>query len=323
MKDFDRLVKRFHEFGGVRLLITYYRMGVLGNGMKAVWKCARKNQSFKNAYPEITRSIDEKLAQRYGHFVEEAKARNGQVANGEKIPHVIWSCWLQGADNMPKMVSQCIASQQRMLPDYEHRLLTIGNIDKYVDLPNEIIDKYKRGIIPAASFSDILRLCVLKKYGGVWMDASVYCSGLRNMKLQERWQRIESSPFTVFRYFQRGIAQPVGLSTWFIAATKNNVICSTVLDMLVAYWRDFDCLVDYYLIHLFMGMCLNAFPEMNSLIPHENSFHSLLLGSNLAQVYDDAWWQDVAEHVSIHKLNYRKAAEASRVKNSFYNKIFN
>lgn len=323
MKDFCRLIIRFHEFGGLRLLIAYYKMGVLRIGLKAICSCARKNESFKNAYPEITRHIDEMLSQRYGHIVKDAIDKKDKVENSTKIPNIVWSCWLQGTDNMPKMVSECIASQKKMLPDYDHRLLTLDNLEQYIDIPKEIITKYRKKIIPAASFSDIVRLCVLKRYGGVWMDASVYCSGLRNDELLERWQRIENSSLTIFRYFQRGSKLPVGLSNWFIAASPGNMVCSTILDMLIAYWHDFDCVLDYYMFHLFMGMCLNAFPEINARIPHENSFHSTMLGRNLMNVYNEVWWKDVADHVFIHKLNYRKAAEASKVKNSFYNNIFN
>ena len=320
MKDLRQLKRRFHEFGGLRLLHAYYKMGALGVSLKAVWECAKKNKSFKEAYPKITQRIDEVLALKYRYIVDEANSLGNQMSDS-KIPHFIWTCWLQGENDMPEMVKGCLTSQKEMLPDYEHRLLTQDNFFQWVTLPEYIIKKYKKGIIPAACFSDILRLSVLKKYGGIWMDASVYCSGLRNERLHERWRKIENSEFTIFRYFQRGNPLPVGLSNWFIAA-PNNVICSTVLGMLLAYWRDYDCVVDYYMFHLFIGMCLDAFPEINAQIPHENSYHSILLGSNLKNDFDVEWWQDVANHVFIHKLNYRKAKEAAENQQSFYNELF-
>ena len=55
----------------------------------------------------------------------------------------------------------------------------------------------------------LLRLSVLQKYGGVWMDATVFCSGFWNEKLQGRWNRIMQSELTVFRYFKRGTMAPV------------------------------------------------------------------------------------------------------------------
>ena len=35
------------------------------------------------------------------------------------------------------------------------------------------MDKYKKGIFTRTHFSDILRLELLTKYGGTWIDASV------------------------------------------------------------------------------------------------------------------------------------------------------
>lgn len=322
MIDFKILSKRFREFGGMRLLLAYYKMGVLEANLKAVWECAKKNKSFKDAYPKKTQQIDQILEIQYRYIVDESKSKGHDPCAYTKIPHIVWSWWLQGSKDMPELVRDSLSSQRDMLPDYEHRLLTLDNFSQWVTLPEYIIKKYAKGIIPAACFSDILRLCVLKKYGGMWMDASVFCSGLRNEKLHERWQKIENSEFTIFRYFQRGNPLPVGLSNWFIAAVPNNVICSTVLDMLLAYWRDYDCVVDYYMFHLFMGLCLDAFPEINAQIPHENSYYSIMLGNKLKNDYNEAWWQDVANHVFIHKLNYRKAKEAAENQQSFYNELF-
>lgn len=41
------------------------------------------------------------------------------------------------------------------------------------------------------------------------MDATVFCSGFWNEKLQGRWNRIMQSELTVFRYFKRGTMAPV------------------------------------------------------------------------------------------------------------------
>ena len=82
-------------------------------------------------------------------------------------------------------------------------------------------------------------------YGGVWVDASVLFTGFENEKLLNRWHNIEQSKFTIYRYFQRVKKEPVGLSNWFIAARPNEFVVSAVLDMLPAYWKDFNCTVEY------------------------------------------------------------------------------
>ena len=41
-------------------------------------------------------------------------------------------------------------------------------------------------------------------------------------------------------------------------------------------------------------------------MPRENSYHSILLGDSLGRTFRQEEWQDLIDHVSIHKLNYRK-----------------
>ena len=120
---------------------------------------------------------------------------------------------------------------------------------------------------------------------------------------------------------EKGSFWPVGLSTWFIAAIPNHPIVTSVLDALLAYWKDYDCLVDYYIIHLFMSEALRNNPGVMATMPRENSHNSLLLGNALGKDFSESDWKNLTEHVSIHKLNYRKAEEAKENPNGYYRHI--
>ena len=238
MVDFDRLITRFRQFGGWRLVWQYVRMGVLWTGVCALIRCALKGKSLKAAYPVITEKVDRILIRKYRYILDNMKVRDAedQTPNDGGVPKIVWFSWLQGIDQAPDLVKVCLASQRKHLPDYEFRVFDLSNFQQWIELPKYIVRKYKKGLIPAASFSDLLRLSVLQKYGGVWMDATVFCSGFGNEKLQGRWDRIMQSELTVFRYFKRGAMAPVGLSTWFFAAVPHQIVISSVLDMLLAYW---------------------------------------------------------------------------------------
>ena len=320
MVDFDRLITRFRQFGGWRLVWQYVRMGVLWTGVCALIRCALKGRSMKAAYPVITEKVDRILIRRYRHLLDERKARyvEDSTRGDEEVPKIVWFSWLQGIDQAPDLVKVCLASQRKHLPDYEFRVLDLSNYQEWVELPEYVVRKYKKGLIPAASFSDLLRLAVLLKYGGVWMDASVFCSGFGNEKLQERWDRIMRSELTVFRYFRRGVRTPVGLSNWFIAAVPNQIIVSSIFDIILAYWKDYDCLVDYYIFHLFLGLSLREFPWIEARMSRENSYHSILLGDALGRTFRQEEWKDLIDHVSIHKLNYRKIDEVCKNPKGYY-----
>lgn len=323
MQDFKKVIRRYIEFGGCHLVIAYLRMGIMAACVKSVLKNIGQRKSLKSAYSEIISTVEKILAKKYGYILDDAiKNFPSDVNIAKSVSKIVWTCWLQGIDDAPLMVKHCIESQKKALPDYEHRILTLENYHQWVELPEYIEKKFRKGRIPRALFTDLLRLAVLKKYGGVWLDASVLFTGFENEKLLNRWHKIEQSEMTIYRYFQRGRKEPVGLSNWFIAVRPNEFVVSSVLDMLLAYWKDYNCTVDYYIMHLYIGMALKAVPPLAESMPRENSYHSIMLGCVLAKDYDKDWWDDVKAHVFLHKLNYRKSDEAARNPRSFYNSIF-
>lgn len=290
-------------------------------------RCVVSGKSFKAAYPAVTERVDEILIERYRHILDENKDRfskanpNSGKRRESAVSRIIWSAWLQGLDNAPKMVNVCLESHKKHLPGYEFRVLDMENYRQWVELPEWVEEKYARGMIPAALFSDVLRVAVLKRYGGVWMDASVLCTGFGNQQLQKQWTEVENSRFAVFRYYRKGDRYPSGLSNWFIATTPDNIVLTSVYDMLTAYWRDYDCTIDYYMMHLFISCALKAFPEMEREMPKLNSRYSFFLGDALSRTYSQEAWQELVDHVAIHKLNYRKAEEAQKNPLSYYNFI--
>lgn len=335
MAEIKNALRRLSQFGGWRLVWQYAKMGVLWKGGKALVHCILHGQSLKNAYPIITQKVDDFLLDRYQYVLDGAMRKleneKGAEADGQmaashaqrSVPKVVWFSWLQGLEQAPDFVKVCLQSQKKHLPDYEFRIVDMDNYHQWVHLPPYVVKKFRKGLIPPALFSDLLRLTLLKQYGGVWMDASVYCTGFGNEKLQERWERIMESELTLFRYFQRGRKEPVGLSTWFFAAIPQQPVVSIVLDMLLAYWKDFDCTMDYYICHLFFGKVFGRFPKVWNDMPRANSNHSILLGAALASDFHEANWQDLIDHVSIHKMNYRKVGEAMMNPNSYCNHLMN
>ncbi len=311
--DIKRFWIRFWEFGGFRLLREYARMGLVFPLVRALWQCVLRCRPAKNIYSVIFPVVEKELTAKYSHILREAvlASRQREKAYG-KVPPIIWTCWLQGVDQASDFIHICLASQRKCWEGFEQRILTLDNCHEWVDIPQFVIDKYVSKKMPAALFSDILRLAVLKKYGGIWLDASVFCTGFSNESLQKQREIILDSPFTIFRYYRRGEKQPSGLSSWFIAVPPGSEIAMVVYDMLVAYWRDYDCTIDYYLIHLFLSMSLRAYPEIERRIPKINSRFSMFLGDAFAQTWYAEDWEDLVAHVAIHKVNFRKVEWASK-----------
>lgn len=324
VKDFNRLFVRFRQFGGWRLMWQYVRMGVLWLGIKELMRCILRGHSIKSVYPFITQKVDALLLERYKNVLEEGLLKYN-VANGKepknKKPKVLWSGWLQGENSAPELVKACWNSWRQHLPGYELRIITMDNYTWWIELPEWFVEKYRRGIIPPALFSDVMRIELLVRHGGTWIDGTVLCTGFPTERLQKQWTDIETSPFCVFRYFKKGQREAVGLSNWFISANAGDAMLAALRDALYCYWKDYNCTVDYYICHLFLDVLLHGQPYVVAAMPRCNSTHSTLLGRKLACDFNEEAWQELTEHVAFHKFNFRKTKEAKANPQSYCNFI--
>lgn len=323
--DFDRLRVRFRQFGGWRLVVQYAKMGVLWLGVKEILKCAFNGRSFKSVYPKITKHVDEILCRKYSPLITSNRREETKLPcekAGENS--YIWFCWLQGMDQAPEMVKVCLESQKRMFGD---RIVVLDdkNYKEWVTLPDYIEEKYRKGRIPSALFSDLLRLELLIEHGGTWIDSSVLFTtplseedgGIYYPTIDE----IRNSELFIFRYFRKG--RVTGMSNWFIHAKPHNALLMDVRDMLLAYWRDYNCTVEYYIFHLFFGFAAKKHTEMIERMPKGNSYHSIMLGDALGKTYDANSWKELTKHVFIHKMNYRQEGTAKANPDSYWNHIVN
>ena len=359
MRDFDRLIARFRQFGGMRLVWQYAKMGVLWIGVKEAIRCIVHGRSLKAVYPVVTKLVDEELITSYetlryedetlcyedetlryenetlryenemlryenetatptkreqAHYENDNKDNNDNRDNRDSVNPLnlaaetpVWFCWLQGMEKAPELVKVCLESLRNNIGE-EVIVLDDMNYVEYVQLPEFIVRKYRKGIIPPALFSDMLRLELLIRYGGTWIDSTVWASpevGIKDSKCRLAWKKIRESDLFIYRYFNRE-GRVEGMSNWFIHAKAGNTLLKDTRDMLFAYWRDYDCTVEYYIFHLFFSHAAKKYPEMIRQIPKGNSYHALWLAHHAEQGISDENWQKLITNVPFHKLNWRK-----------------
>ena len=126
--DYFKLITRYKQFGGYRLVIEYARLGVLGTAVKGFFWCLVKRQSFKLIYPAVLRKIEPYLIERYSPIVQEFK--NSRVQDQEfensrinltntdstnQTDRPIWFCWIQGLNDAPAIVKACYNSLEKHL----------------------------------------------------------------------------------------------------------------------------------------------------------------------------------------------------------------
>lgn len=84
------------------------------------------------------------------------------------IPHIIHYCWF-GRGPMPQETLDCIASWHKFMPDWKYRLWNEENFD--INCCNYTREAYAAK--KYAFVSDYVRLDVLNKEGGVYLDTDV------------------------------------------------------------------------------------------------------------------------------------------------------
>lgn len=301
MRDtFKKAAFRFRQFGGWRMLRTYTQVGVLPLLLKEMVRVILQGRQLKEAYPAVSRKIIPILEEKYRPLAKELLCRyDGKVLEHQRND-TVWFCWLQGMEQAPALVSVCLASLKRYIKNKRFVCISLNNYQKYVTLDPHIEEMHKKGILPHAHFTDIIRLELLIKYGGTWIDSTVYCTG------DTYPERMMDCNLFFFQYLKKGHEGYVGISNWFISAYSNNRLLMVLRDMLLQYWRDYDCLMEYYLFHVFFRLIAKQCPEDIAAMPKVSSYPALAMAQFLEKPYDEQIMTTLASRSNFHKLDYRK-----------------
>jgi hypothetical protein len=135
----------------------------------------------------------------------------------------IWFYWHQGLNNAPDVVQKCYRSWRLRNPEWDVTPLRFSNLAYYLN-PGDMNVLVTR---PQA-FSDLVRINLLKKYGGVWVDASCFCT----TPLDSWMTDYVEAGFFAFR----NPGPDRLLASWFLAADKDSYIAGRWADASNRYW---------------------------------------------------------------------------------------
>ena len=150
--------------------------------------------------------------------------------NQNQVPLKIWQCWFQGlSTDLPFVNYIGINKWKSLNPECEHILVDNSTLDLYAPEYNKILaqTKYDRSY---AAKSDLLRILLLSKHGGIWADAStVPLTTVKHILSKTN----NASGFFGYQFDKINVNPQRGsrlFSSWFLCATSNNYI--------VNKWRD-------------------------------------------------------------------------------------
>ena len=153
----------------------------------------------------------------------------------------IFLLWLQGWDKAPWLQKKVLESWIFNNPDWKIKLIDEKNIPNYVNDIDYIFDKNKK-ITPQAK-SDIIRLSLLKKYGGVWADSTLLC-----MQPLSHWvfDALDKSGIWMYHGHGSNLKSDLGPASWFIVSEKNGFIISEWKNACDYFWYKNSKVLDYF-----------------------------------------------------------------------------
>ena len=298
--------------GGVGLLWHYFHVGVLAYSVSQLLLTGFSKNSLELLRMGVNLKIYNKLKRKYLPTIKEIEKETSQNLHQERSKKV-WVFWMQGIDNAPPLVKRCYKSLQSNLTDREIILITEKNMHDYVAFPDFIMEKLKKGVITYTHFSDLLRVELLIRYGGTWIDSTVFCSGKNIPKY------MLDSDFFLFQKLKPGSdGNVIRISSWFMTSCSNNNILLAVREMLYAYWEKNNSMIDYFLLHHFIMIAADYYKEdWEKIIQFPNSLpHILLL--MLFEPFNQEKWDAVTETCPFHKLAYKLRKEDMELPGTYY-----
>lgn len=280
---------RWRAFGAKVALESFW------DGLVPPGKSPRYIQTVETAVDAFLQPVVEKFRDQ----------RETAIPSSGKVP--IWCCWWQGEEQMPELVKMCHARLKQVIPadKAELHLITLDNYREYVEIPAHILNKFDQGIVTMTTMSDVLRFALLEKYGGYWLDATVFFTG----DIPEEYfsgefycQRMASDPEKVRREACRG--------NWcgFSMAGPRNSIAFRFMNAAFSYWWErYDTIIDYVLIDYLLWSGFRQVPTIHRMIDavSDNNEDIFEMYQVLNQPYSEKLYARVTRRNVMHKLTYK------------------
>ena len=264
------LKETFKKQGGIKLLKQYWQGGALFTGIGQFLLLGKSRTALEILRLSTTLKTKQKLEKKYKWKLEEFDKTYTEKEH--KTSDIIWICWFQGMDNAPDLVKKCYESVVKNNPGKKVIVLTEKNISDYVTFPEYIVTKWKQGVITHTHMTDLLRLELLITYGGLWLDATVLCTGTA----PEYFFDSDLFFFQTLKPGRDGHASYI--SSWLMEAKTNNKILMASRELCYEYWKTNNTMLDYFLLHDFMSIVLEKYEEdWKKIIPRDNATPHILL----------------------------------------------
>ncbi len=273
----------------------------------------------------------DKVMEAYFRFMEQGGKSLSEgilLKNELKNRKIIWQYWGTGwnDDDLPDIVRLCRKSVEKYKGDYEVIRLSDENINEYIELPEFIQEKKKKGQIPFPFFADILRLALLYTYGGVWLDATILLTDFLPVEYSEMgyfvfqrdnsienvkyWEKMNND------YFSWNKRHSVNMLNSIIFSQRGDRVIGSLLDLILVFWQERDEVPHYFFFQILYDRLMKKYMKekrckvVDDTLPH-------ILFSFWNEKFDEKIYNEIRKKINMHKLTH-KQVEKNHIRGSFY-----
>lgn len=219
----------------------------------------------------------------------------------------IWVCWWTGEESAPPIVKRCIRSIREQSNGHRVNFIDKNNYSEYIEIPKYILDKVESGDMCLAIFADYVRVSLLNKFGGLWIDSTIFCS----RAIPEEYF---SYPFFSIKRDERecGYISKLRWTTFFLGSFKNNPLVYFIKTAFETYWNNHENAIDYLLFDYLIELGYREIPQIKLLIdnvPINNIHVDDLQAAMNANMPSDSFDNIINKNTVLYKLSWRETYE--------------
>ena len=221
------------------------------------------------------------------------------------IPNRIWIYWDKGETAAPPLVQRCIRSWRENNPDWDIVVLDKTTHLDWIDMPD------LPATISPNHYANVVRMRLLATHGGVWTDATTFCS----QALEDWLPVLAQNGFFAFSWLSDsraffGPGPKRTIANWFLASAQDGVIIEAWDRLTRQYW-DGRAKATHYFWHndafewllrsdSKVRQAWEQTPKLSAVAPHL-AWHFLQTGRDEAAVRAAL----ATGSIPIHKLSWR------------------
>lgn len=213
------------------------------------------------------------------------------------LPRKIWLFWAQGLDAAPKTVQLCVDSWKRHHPGWDLTIVTDATLADHLDR------RRYPATISLNHLANMLRVHLLRDHGGVWVDATSFCT-----RPLDHWL----PPLMEAGFFAYSRPTPGRImANWFISSEPSGVLITRLVEAVERYWRGRTEASDYFWFHYtfeWLTLTDRTFRRHWDAVPKlsPDGAHAIF-AARRAGTLEDGPGADVAlDAIPVHKLSWKE-----------------